>query len=196
MGMSCDIFDAVRGHDNGFAAWFYRSILKQTARVPPGLMGCYLSHAMIWAQTILDERIGADEFVLVMEDDLVWHPDATNDAIEALLARVPGDASMVKFSVCDFVGEVRVLEERGQVQPVAGGVYLQTGMLGGYLMYAVRKAVLPALLEFVYPGHFDNALAPRTYVLLPYPAGISNTHTGNVHFGVCYQGDAVSDIAG
>ncbi len=194
MGIPFDTFDGIHGKDNPFAVWFYRSILKQTAAVTPGLMGCYLSHAMVWAQTALDRRISDAEFVLIMEDDLVWHTEAQNQLIASLLARVPSRANMIKFSICDFSGELSILEQRGQVKKVAEGVYLQTNMLGGTLMYAVRKSVLPPLLEFINPGNFDNTIVPETYLLLPYTQGIANRHSKNFHFGLCYQGDSVSDV--
>ena len=41
MGMSFEFFDTVRGQDNPFAAWFFNSILKQTAPVTPGALGCH-----------------------------------------------------------------------------------------------------------------------------------------------------------
>ena len=102
---------------------------------------------------------------------------------------------MIKFSVCDYEGQRAVLEKRGQISRYAEGVYKQTNTLGGTLMYAVRKAMLPTLLEFVYPCNFDNAVAPETYLLLPHSEGVFNGGTRNFHFGVCYQGESASDVA-
>jgi GR25 family glycosyltransferase involved in LPS biosynthesis len=194
LDMPAEIFDAILGKDNVFAAWFFRTILKQTAPITAGLMGCQLSHAMIWAQTILDARIAADDFVLIMEDDLIWHPETTNPAIESLLSRVPADANMIKFSVCDYTSDLHDLEERKQIEPVADKIYRQIEILGGTLMYAVRKRVLPALLSTDYHVNFDNAIVPQTYLLLPHSVGIANQHTENFHFGVCYQGDDLSNV--
>lgn len=194
LGVSFEIFNAIQGRDNPYAAWFFRNVLRQTAVVSPGAMGCHISHAMIWIQTILDSQIPPDAFVLVMEDDLVWARGITNESIELLLARVPDDANMIKFSVADWNSDLSTLVRKGQVTYVAEGVYLQTGMLGGMLMYAARKSALPTLIGFNYPGNFDNALLPKSYVLIPDAKGVRNDATRNYHFGLCFQGDATSDV--
>ena len=131
LGVSFEFVQAVRGRDNQFALWFFRNVLRQTASPSPGLIGCHLSHASIWIRTLLDASIAPDDFILVMEDDLKWCSQTTNEVIEALLAKVPTDANMVKFSVADWRPHVSSLEQRGQVKRVDDGVYLQTGMLAG-----------------------------------------------------------------
>jgi GR25 family glycosyltransferase involved in LPS biosynthesis len=132
LGLPCEFVDGVRGKDNPFASWFFRTILKQTGNAGPGLVGCHLAHAMIWIQAALDARLLPDDYVLIMEDDLVWCNGASNELIDSLLACVPPQATMIKFSVADWNNRVHILEQLGQVKLVAEGVYLQTGMLGGH----------------------------------------------------------------
>ena len=189
MGLGFEFFDAIEGRDNKFAAWFYRTILKQTASVTPGSFGvlfvaCECVDAgdigpSDWSGGFCIDHGGRCDLALQCDG-------GGNRGIAA--RRVPGDANMIKFGISDFVKQRKTLVERGQVREAAEGVYLQTNVTGGTLMYAVRKSILPSLLEFENQGNFDNTVLRGTYVLLPWEDGVVDEQGKHIHLGCAITG--------
>ncbi len=63
--------------------------------VPPGAMGCFLSHQILWHQ--IDER--SDDYTLVLEDDALLSPDLPRFLGD--LSWIPDDADIVHIGATD-----------------------------------------------------------------------------------------------
>ena len=62
-----------------------------------GALGCLMSHYKLWEHEFLQKNKDDDYWVLIVEDDVLFHPQLKNEHVNAYMAEWPADARLIKL---------------------------------------------------------------------------------------------------
>jgi GR25 family glycosyltransferase involved in LPS biosynthesis len=98
-GCKYSFFDAVDGKRNPFLrkSFLERHIISEDAKLSDGQLGCLASHRAIWEKELLSIKSPEPFWILIMEDDVAFHPDFNNTLLKEYLENIPKDAVYLKF---------------------------------------------------------------------------------------------------
>jgi GR25 family glycosyltransferase involved in LPS biosynthesis len=142
-GLNYTIVRAVDGRKNSVLRnWFETAnIISTPYPFSDGALGCLASHRKVW-QTILEDT--GSEFPtwsLIVEDDLRFHHDFTQDHLADYLKHVPSDANVLKFGyLVDPGRRAKYTRENAYWWN-----FNKTGAFST-VCYAVRSDILPTFL--------------------------------------------------
>jgi GR25 family glycosyltransferase involved in LPS biosynthesis len=139
-GLNYEIVKAVDGRKNPILRrWFELThVISTPYPQTDGALGCLASHRKVW-QTTLEDTVKFPSWVLIMEDDVRFHPLLTNDHLKMYLDNVPKDAKVLKFGYLKKPHVEYTRENKYWWNLSKKSVYSN-------ICYAVRSDMLPNML--------------------------------------------------
>jgi GR25 family glycosyltransferase involved in LPS biosynthesis len=106
-GFRYTFMEGVHGKKNPHLKQSYldRNIITPEFVFSDGALGCLASHRFLWEKTMMEIVDDAPPFwILILEDDTVFHPLLTNAVLRAYLENLPTDARLFKLG---FLGNAK-----------------------------------------------------------------------------------------
>lgn len=135
-------FDAIYGKESKYMLEYAkkRNIIKESNNMNLGQIGCILSHYLLWERCYLEiHSTNENEWILVFEDDVEFHPDFTNEKFDEYLKNLPDDAEFFKLCYLGVNGFCAI-ENNPHWYSFSGAVY-------STMAYAVKRKYLKNLLK-------------------------------------------------
>jgi hypothetical protein len=159
------------------------------------ILGQLASHRMIWERALYDCERGDPTWILIMEEDVCFHPLLTDELMTAYMSSVPSNAKMLKFGYIRNKGDdVKCIPENKY------WISLKTVRTYSMVCYAIRSDLLPDLVKHCWMGPIDQLIIPNCYgmvnpeeVLDHKESTINRIHTKTIKDAEeCIQGGALS----
>jgi len=129
-----------------------------------GALGCLMSHYKLWEHEFLQKKKDEDYWVLIVEDDVLFHPQLKNEYVNAYMTEWPADARFVKLGWMfnDYWHSKNIASHnKYYVKFINNGVSSMT-------CYAVRSTVLEELLSKTYEHAIDDFALEGAYGFKPF----------------------------
>ena len=159
-GCTYKIFDAVNGKKNKLLRQSYeeRNIISKSANLKDGQLGCLASHRTIWENELMSIKDDTPVWILIMEDDALFHPEFNNAIFSEYLMNIPKDAYYIKFS---YLAIERFYKEFS----ISNNYWMNFNSSASFstVCYAVRSDFLGGLLAHTFKGPLDCLAIPCSY---------------------------------
>ena len=165
-------FDAVYGKESKYILEYakIRKIIKENNNMNLGQIGCILSHYLLWERCYLDiNSKNEDEWILVCEDDIEFHPEITEEKLVEYLNHLPTDAEIFKLCYLGVNG-FNSIDNNPYWYSFSGAVY-------STMAYAVKRKYLKNLLKT-----YENPL--DWYIFDKHAYGMTPHNQGNEWFKI------------
>ncbi len=152
--------DGIVGKANPLLRQSYadRGILTATAPVSPGAFGCLASHRWIWESALSAITSPEPFWILILEDDVKFHPLFTTALLQSYLDAIPPTAGILKFG---FLAGPR-FSERYTVENSHWMAFGSTPSFATHC-YAVKSTHLRHLLNLRFNKALDCVVWPAAY---------------------------------
>jgi GR25 family glycosyltransferase involved in LPS biosynthesis len=161
-GLNITVVEGVPGRTNPYLRESYkeRNIIGDhgAATLSDGMLGCIASHRHIWESVMLRANSKTPFWILVFEDDALFHPLFDNDVLASYLETVPSDALQLRFG---FLALPHYCANYKRVN--AHWLDFQNTQAFATNCYALRSDVLSSLLRFKFDCNIDHIIIPRSY---------------------------------
>lgn len=167
-GMNYTFVEGVNGRKNPFLRNSYknRNIIDGGYPFTDGELGVLASHRMIMENCMLHTESSEPYWILIMEDDVRFHPSLTNEIFAQYIQNIPRDALHLKFGYLanPFISNgIRVDPKDGYKQYNTSWINFNNSMSFATHCYAIRSDVLPACLAYKFTQPLDCIIVPNTY---------------------------------
>ena len=118
----------------------------------PGALGCLMSHYKLWEMEFMLRKKDENYWILIMEDDVLFHPMVDDTVLQSYLDLMPADAKFVKLGWAfssDWHSKNVVSHNERYVKFLNNGVF-------STICYAVHSSILETLLLKTYKHAIDN----------------------------------------
>lgn len=153
------VFDAIDGRKNPHLRQYLTDsgVITPDCALRPGQLGCLASHRVLWEQMLLGMD-GTDPFwVLIMEDDVRFHPKLTEQMLADYLSALPDDARFFRLAFLAHGSYAEKLVDCGPLWVRFTGITFTT------ICYAVHSDYLLPLLKHRFNGPVDCIALSRSY---------------------------------
>ncbi len=134
---------------------------ESLSHLSQGQIGCILSHRMIWEDVLM--RVQKNDtngfWTLVMEDDIMFHPNFTEDDLRKILETIPADAKYIKFGTLaagNYAQHIVDLPENPYWNRL-------DGMTFSTICYAIHSDYLPHYISNTFFCPLDWMYIDHTY---------------------------------
>lgn len=144
---SVRVFEAIDGAsmDEWALKQSLAAVLDPAAVLTPGQLGCFASHVAVW------RSLGAG-WTIVLEDDCRFHPDFTQEKLQALVKSIPAQAMMLRLAY------LAAGPYSAHVGPAMNNWRQLSGPVFSTVAYAVHSSIIPILLSYVRKQPIDCQL--------------------------------------
>lgn len=161
-------FDAVYGKANPYLRQSYidRNIISPSGQISDGALGCLASHRAIWESALLSADSSEPFWILILEDDVRFHPLFNEALLQEYINEIPKEASIIKF------GYLAIREISNNYKAISRH-YVSFEKMVSYstCCYAIKSDILRKMLNIKFHGPIDCCIWPNAYGV-SYPESI------------------------
>ena len=124
-----------------------------------GALGCLMSHYKLWESEFLKMKKGESYWILIMEDDVLFHPKFNHTVLQSYLNAMPSDAKFVKLGWM-----FNAYWHSKNVVP-CNDLYVKfiNNGVSSHICYAVHSSILETLLLKTYEHAIDDFSIEGSY---------------------------------
>jgi hypothetical protein len=161
-GLHVTWINAVHGKKNPYVRLSYKQRgITNNFEHSDGVLGCLASHRWIWERELLQCTSADPYWILIMEDDVQFHPLYSDELLSSYLKEIPADAMLLKF------GYLGTHEFSCKYVPV-NEFWTSTHQAFAFstICYAVRSDLLLPLLNHRWVNPVDVIIIPGSYGMI------------------------------